>query len=84
MITQTTIDKLPSEKQVFLRECLSIMIRNHGPDDIVATLASVLDDYAFEYARKTGDYDGASVMRLISDHLDGLESFIDNYDPTPE
>jgi hypothetical protein len=59
------------------------MVRNHGPDDIVSTLATVLDEYAFEYARKTGDYDGASAMRLISDHLDGLESFINNYDGAP-
>jgi hypothetical protein len=81
MTNQATID---DPKNEFLRESLAIMVRNHGPDDIVSTLASVLDDYAFEYARKTGDYDGASVMRLISDHLDGLEAFVDNYAPTME
>jgi hypothetical protein len=67
-------------KNEFLKESLAILVRNHGPEDIIATLATVLDAYAFEYARKTGDYDGACAMRLASDHLDGLEAFVTNYD----
>ena len=84
MSNQAVINDLAKVKNEFLRESLAIMVRNHGPDDIVATLATVLDDYAFEYARKTGDYDGASVMRLVSAHLDGLEAFVDNYEPDSE
>lgn len=80
MSNNATIDSLNSAKNVFLRESLAILVRNHGPEDIISTLATVLDAYAFEYARKTGDYDGASAMRLISDHLDGLDAFIENYD----
>ena len=69
---------------VFLRESLAILVRNHGPDDIVSNLATVMDEYAMKYARRTGDYDGATVMKLISDYLDGLNDYVENFDPTPE
>jgi hypothetical protein len=67
-------------RATFLRECLSIMVRNHGPDDIVQLLSEVMDDYAMTYARRTGDYDGASSMKLIANHLAGLEAARANYD----
>jgi hypothetical protein len=84
MSNQALISDLSKVKNEFLKESLAIMVRNHGPEDIIQTLATVLDAYAFEYARKTGDYDGACAMRLASDHLDGLEAFTANYDPTVE
>jgi hypothetical protein len=83
MTNASTINDPAKVKDAFLRESLSILVRNHGPEDIVRTLATVMDAYAFEYARKTGDYDGASAMRLISDHLDGMDKYIDNYDGAP-
>lgn len=83
MSNQSLITELNDAKKAFLRESLSILVRNHGPQDIVSTLATVMDDYASTYASRTGDYDGASAMRLISDHLDGLESYLDNYDGAP-
>jgi hypothetical protein len=80
MSNPASINEKSRFKNEFLRESLAILVRNHGPEDIIQTLAAVLDAYAFEYARKTGDYDGACAMRLASDHLDGLEAFVTNYD----
>jgi len=78
------IKDLANVKTEFLRESLAILVRNHGPEDIVQILAAVMDDYAMTYAQRTGDYDGASAMKLIANYLDGLDKYIDNYDPTPE
>jgi hypothetical protein len=69
-------------KDAFLRESLAILVRNHGPEDIVQILSEVMDDYAVRYACQTGDYDGASALKLIAAHLAGLDHFIENYDPT--
>jgi hypothetical protein len=80
---QSLITELNDAKKAFLRESLSILVRNHGPQDIVSTLAIVMDDYAATYASRTGDTDGASSMKLIANHLDGLESYLDNYDGAP-
>lgn len=80
MTNVTTLNDPPTVRKMFLKESLAILVRNHGPDDIVSTLATVMDDYAMTYARRTGDYDGASAMRLISDYLDGLDAYLDNYD----
>ena len=82
MTTQDSIGEPNHAKIAFLREQLGILVRNHGPEDIVQTLGEVMDDYAHTYARKTGDYDGASAMKLIAVHLAGLDTFIDNYEPT--
>ena len=84
MTNQTVLNSLPNASAAFLRESLAILVRNHGPDDIVSILATVMDEYAITYARRTGDYDGASVMKLISDYLDGLNEYVENFDPTPE
>ena len=85
MSNASTIKVLTNDvRQAFLKESLGIMVRNHGPEDIISTLATVLDEYANEYARKTGDYSGASQMRLASNHLDGLEAFIHNHDGAPQ
>ena len=77
--TTRDIDK----REEFLRESIAIIVRNHGPEDIVRVLAAVMDNYAFEYARKTGDYAGAAAMRIVSDHLDELPSYLENYDGAP-
>jgi hypothetical protein len=82
MPNNANIRDLSNARSVFLRESLAIMVRNHGPEDIVQVLGEVMDDYAQTYARSTGDYDGASAMKLIAEHLAGLPSFIENYDPT--
>jgi hypothetical protein len=74
------IQDLSNVRATFLREALAIMVRNHGPDDIVHTLAEVMDDYAIVYARRTGDYDGASSMKLTAAHLAGLELARANHD----
>lgn len=81
MSNQSMITDLNDAKKAFLRESLSILVRNHGPEDIVSTLATVMDDYAMQYARRTGDYSGATAMKLISDYLDGLDDHIENYEP---
>lgn len=83
MPNSAMIHALNDAKKAFLKESLSILVRNHGPDDIVSTLATVMDDYAVHYARRTGDYDGASAMKLISNYLDGLDEHIENYDGAP-
>ena len=83
MTNVTTLKDPATVKDIFLRESLAILVRNHGPDDIVQTLATVMDEYAMKYARRTGDYDGASAMKLISDYLDGLDDYIENYDGAP-
>ena len=80
MTDQATINSLSKVKDMFLHESLAILVRNHGPDDIVSTLATVMDEYAITYARRTGDYDGASAMKLISDYLDGLDEYVENFD----
>lgn len=83
MTTQDLIKDAVSVKDAHLREQLAILVRNHGPDDIVGALATVMDDYAMTYARRTGDYDGASAMKLISDYLDGLDAWLEDYDGAP-
>jgi hypothetical protein len=83
MSNAAVIKDLSNVKTEFLRESLAILVRNHGPEDIVQILSTVMDDYAMTYARRTGDYDGASAMKLISDYLDGLDTFIDNFDGAP-
>jgi hypothetical protein len=82
MSNNAIIKELSDTKVAFLREQLGILVRNHGPDDIVQILSEVMDNYAMTYARRTGDYDGASSMKLIAAHLAGLDAFIENYDPT--
>ena len=84
MSNAQTITELVGVRQAFLREALTIMVRNHGPDDIVLTLSEVLDDYAHNYARRSGDYEGASKMGVVATFLQGLDEFVDNYDPTAE
>jgi len=83
MLNQTAIKEIasPNPRDAFLRESLAILVRNHGPQDIVQILAEVLADYAMAYASRTGDYDGASSMRIIAAHLEGLDEFLDNYEP---
>ena len=59
------------------------MVRNHGPEDIFPALASA-ERLRGDYARRTGDYQGASKYRLMADYLDGFDKFVENYDPTQE
>jgi hypothetical protein len=72
--------ELSDTRVAFLRESLGILVRHHGPDDIVQVLSEVMDDYALNYARRTGDYDGASSMKIIAAYLSKLERALDNYD----
>ena len=67
----------------FLRESLAILVRNHGPEDIVQTLSEVIGDYAVTFATRTGDYSGAAEMYTVARYLDGLEAFLNNCDPAP-
>jgi hypothetical protein len=78
-----TIKDLDNARAVFLREALAIMVRNHGPQDIISALSTVMDAYAVVYARKTGDYDGATAMRLVAAELDTIEERLDNHDGAP-
>jgi hypothetical protein len=82
MSNQTVIND--NSRLAFLRESLAILVRNHGPDDIVQILSEVLDDYAQTYARRTGDYDGAASMKIAAAYLGKFERYVDNYDPTEE
>jgi hypothetical protein len=84
MTNSATINDLSDTRIAFLRESLAILVRHHGPDDIVQILSEVLDDYAMTYARRTGDYDGAASMKIIAAYLSKLERALDNYDPTEE
>lgn len=78
------ISDLANARGAFLRESLGIMVRNHGPEDIFPALSNVLDAYVVIYARRTGDYQGASKYRLMAEYLDGFDKFVENYDPTQE
>ena len=42
-----------------------------------------LSKYATEFAIRTGDYDRASMLNIVSDHLMKLDSAIENYDGAP-
>jgi hypothetical protein len=80
MTNSAIIDDLSNSRIAFLRESLSILVRNHGPDDIVQILSEVLDDYAMKYARRTGDYDGAASMKIVARYLAKLDDALANYD----
>ena len=83
-LNASTISDLANARGAFLRESLGIMVRNHGPEDLFPALSNVLDAYAIVYARRTGDYSGASAYKLMAEYLDGYDKFVENYDPTVE
>jgi hypothetical protein len=82
--TNTETIKASTVRQAFLRESLAIIVRHHGPEDIVSTLSEVMDDYAHNYAKRSGDYAGASQIGVVAKFLEGCDSFVANYDPTVE
>jgi hypothetical protein len=77
-----TIVDLAKVKRTFLRSALDIMLQHHDAETVVETLAEALSDGAHQAARRSGDYERAARMNLVAQHLEGLDAFIDNFDPT--
>ena len=84
MTNQEVIQDLSKAKIAALRHALSIVVRSHAPSDIIEILSEVMDDESMRYAQRTGDYSRAADMSVIADYLEGLDHFLENYDPTPE
>jgi hypothetical protein len=80
-----TIKALAGARDATLRASLAILVNGAGShvEDLIQILAEVIDDHAMAYALRTGDYDYAGKLSIMAKHLEGLDAFIDNYDPTP-
>jgi len=78
--TTQTITELGQAKLATLRASLRLLVKGYDADDVVAVLAEVLDDQAM----LSYDFERSSQMRLAAKFLEGFDSFVDNYDPTPE
>lgn len=78
-----TIAELDKARDLFVRRALTTMLENQGADELVDTLAEVIEDFAMALAKRQGDYGRAAALNVIAEHLRGLDKFIANYDPTP-
>ena len=65
-----------------VRAALAAMLDHYGGDELITMLAEVMDDYAHTIARREGAYGRAAALGVMVKHLEGLDTFIDNYDPT--
>jgi hypothetical protein len=77
-----TINGLTQAQNEFMRATLSAMLDRVGGDEVIAMLAEVMDDYAHTIARREGAYGRAAALGVMVKHLEGLDTFIENYDPT--
>lgn len=84
MSNAETIIDLNKAQDAFLRANLTMMLDHMGGDELIAMLAEVMSDYAHTIARREGAYGRAAALGVMVKHLEGLDSFVDNYDPTVE
>ena len=82
MTNTETIADLDKAKDKFVRATLTAMLDHCGGDELITMLAEVMDDYAHTIARREGAYGRAAALGVMVKHLEGLDTFIDNYDPT--
>jgi hypothetical protein len=84
MTDAETIASLDKAQSAFVRAMLAAMLDRMGGDELIQMLAEVMDDYAHDIARREGAYERAAALSVMVEHLEGLDKFIDNYDPTVE
>ena len=82
MSNAETIADLDKAQTAFVRATLAAMLDRMGGDELIQLLAETMDDYAHAIARREGAYDRAAALGVMVKHLEGLDKFIDNYDPT--
>lgn len=65
-----------------MRVVVRRLLANYDAEDFVPAFGEELTKYADDFARRTGDYDRASLLRFIGARLTGLvEDAQKNYDP---
>jgi hypothetical protein len=86
MTNAETITNLNKARDHFVRVTLAMMLDTVGGDDdeLIRMLAEVMDAYAHDIARRKGQYARAAALGVMVKHLEGLDKFIENYDPTVE
>ena len=88
MSNAETIDELTQAQNTFMRATFMratlAMLDRVGGDELIAMLAEVIDDYAHTIARREGAYGRAAALGVMVKHLQSLDAFIANYDPTVE
>ena len=84
MTNTETIADLDKAKDKFVRATLTAMLDRMGGDELIQLLAETMDDYAHTIARREGAYGRAAALGVMVKHLEGLDTFIDNYDSTVE
>ncbi len=84
MANAQIVTDLNRARDRFVRANLATMLDSMGGDELIAMLAEVMDDYAHQIARREGAYERAAALGVMVKHLQGLDQFIDNYDPTVE
>jgi hypothetical protein len=76
------IKSLSLARDATLRASLAVLVNGAGShvEDLIQMLSEVIDDHAVAYALRTGDYDYASKLSIMAEHLTRLDAFVDNYD----
>lgn len=85
MTNQAVIEDLNRANDAVLRVIARALIKSQAEhmEDFVQVFGEELSNYATEFARRTGDYDRASLLNIVADHLMKLDSVIENYDGAP-
>ncbi len=65
-----------------LRLVVRRLLANYDAEDFVPVFGEELSKYATDFARRTGNYDRASLLAFIAARLTGLvDDATENYDP---
>jgi hypothetical protein len=85
MTNQATIEDLIKSQDAAMRVTARALIKHHNNniEDFIEILGWELSKHVDDFARRTGDYDRASKLNIIADHLMKLDDAIDNYDGAP-
>ena len=86
MSNLATIDELAAAKDAALRVIARALIKSQGDniEDFVQVLGEELSKHVDVFAQRTGDYDRASLLNFVADHLMELDSAIANCDRAPQ
>lgn len=81
-INAELVKSLSLARDATLRASLAVLVNGAGArvEDLIQILGEVIDDHAVAYALRTGDYDYASKLGVMAEHLGRLDQFVDNYD----